>query len=367
MTKFEIFIPAQDPSSFNMTLKVSAETWMAALKLGLAKLQLPIAINDVVVEMQDDQSISVTEPATGRQFRITELSDAAAPVVKAAPPAAAPPSASEAAFMQAFKPAPVAQAPITPVVAAPIVPAAAPQIAFTQAPVAAAPVATQAQKQAPVAAPPSVPPKAAPPAKKPQPPAATAVKPAPVADQVINENPQPVTSPRDEAHEDRMVAAFHRVTEILAKVKSPAEAANAFLDGVLELLPAEAGAIFFANIAEKDLSVAAARGPSASYALAQRVPMGLGIIGNAVEAAMPIGSIDVTKDPRYSPEVPEALGVKPDTIASSPVQKEGRTFGVLHLVNRRAKGGFTRDELELLAYFSDRLADYLDRYLTIAA
>jgi GAF domain-containing protein len=172
--------------------------------------------------------------------------------------------------------------------------------------------------------------------------------------------------PRDEAQEDRLVNAFHRVTEIIVRCKTPADAANAFVDLALELVPAEAAAVFYAHIAERDLHVAAARGPAASYALEQRVPMGAGIVGTAIDAEMGLAVQNVQNDPRYSAEVPEGLGVRPESIASVPVQKGGRTFGALHLVNRRG-GTFAQDEIEVLCYLAARMAEFLERYFAIAA
>src|SRR5262249_32458868 len=99
------------------------------------------------------------------------------------------------------------------------------------------------------------------PAKKPAPPPAASAQP-----------PATPPRPRDEAKGDRLVTAFHRVTEVIARCKTPADAANAFLDLALELVPAEAAAVFYAHIAERDLHVAAARGPSATYV--RRVALG---------------------------------------------------------------------------------------------
>ena len=35
MARYEVFIPAASPDELNLTLRVSAASWMAALKLGL--------------------------------------------------------------------------------------------------------------------------------------------------------------------------------------------------------------------------------------------------------------------------------------------------------------------------------------------
>jgi hypothetical protein len=76
MPKYEVHIPAAEQGGFNMTLKVNADNWMAALKAGMQKLGEQGAVSsNVMVDVQDDQSIHVTDNMSGRVFRIRELSD----------------------------------------------------------------------------------------------------------------------------------------------------------------------------------------------------------------------------------------------------------------------------------------------------
>src|ERR1043165_3300995 len=76
MAKFEVFIPAAEAGGFDMTLKVDAANWMAALKAGLSKLgEQGSTIQNVLVDIQDDNTIHVTEPKDGRVFRIKEMSE----------------------------------------------------------------------------------------------------------------------------------------------------------------------------------------------------------------------------------------------------------------------------------------------------
>ena len=78
-----------------MTLKVGAENWMAALKAGLQKLgEQGTVSQNVMVDIQDDNSIHVTEANSGRVFRIRELSE------------------DEAARAQVKRPSGIRQAPV---------------------------------------------------------------------------------------------------------------------------------------------------------------------------------------------------------------------------------------------------------------
>src|SRR5262245_54923048 len=90
MPKFEVHIPAADAQSLNVTLRVDADHWMAALKTGLHKLGAQgSSVQNVLVDIQDDNSVHITEAQSGRVFRIRELSGeeaASAPVKRSANP-----------------------------------------------------------------------------------------------------------------------------------------------------------------------------------------------------------------------------------------------------------------------------------------
>ncbi|MBX5484670.1 MAG: hypothetical protein IRZ16_22840, partial [Myxococcaceae bacterium] len=112
MPRFEVFIPAADENGFNVTFRVDADNWMAALKTGMTKLgEQGANVRNILVDIQDDNSVHVTESASGRVFRIRELTDseaAQAQVKKGAAPSratmpAAPPAPEPA---QAPKPLP---------------------------------------------------------------------------------------------------------------------------------------------------------------------------------------------------------------------------------------------------------------------
>src|SRR5215472_10195384 len=101
MARFEVFIPAAEPGSFDVTLRVDAANWMQALKTGFHRLgEQGLVPHNVLVDVQDDGSVHVTDASSARVFRIRELSDAEAAMAKPKPrptpigtePVAPPPS-----------------------------------------------------------------------------------------------------------------------------------------------------------------------------------------------------------------------------------------------------------------------------------
>jgi hypothetical protein len=91
MPRFEVFVPAAPPAlPLDVTLRLDAESWLAALKAGLEKLGGQGLASNVLCDIQADGSIHVTAPQGGGVFRIQEL--AATPPPPLAAPAAAPPA-----------------------------------------------------------------------------------------------------------------------------------------------------------------------------------------------------------------------------------------------------------------------------------
>ena len=80
MARFEVYIPATEPDGMNMTLRVTADTWMAALKVGLKKIgDVHGMPNNVLCDIQDDESIHVTDPRSNRVFRIQQIPEVSNP------------------------------------------------------------------------------------------------------------------------------------------------------------------------------------------------------------------------------------------------------------------------------------------------
>ena len=121
MARFEVFVPAAPPKlPVDLTLRLEADHWLGALKTGLGRLGETQASNNILCDIQADGSIHVTDPDSGRVFRIIELpattpvrpTPAVAPAAPLAAPKPAPPP--PAPFVMA-PPAPAPAAPSRPI------------------------------------------------------------------------------------------------------------------------------------------------------------------------------------------------------------------------------------------------------------
>jgi|APLak6261679142_1056127.scaffolds.fasta_scaffold00001_120 hypothetical protein len=377
MAKFEVHIPATDGNGFNVTLKVGADNWMSALKAGMQKLgEQGTVSQNVMVDIQEDNSIHVTEAASGRVFRIRELTD------------------EEAAKAQVKRPSQIRPAAVAPsraeVKTEPGLPAVKPP--------AVDPGKTQPLPRSdleitrPAGDPLKLPPidlnktiPAGPPPAKPAPRNATPaprtnkssarielkdveelvqpVKPTTGSIGRVKSSPNMARSQRQET-EDILADIFLRVTELSSK-KTIEEAMDFILDLVMEKVPCEAGSVLRADIATGDLSFIVARGPKANEILKSKivVPAGTGIAGFCAAEGVSVAVSDVEKDPRFYAEVGERIGYATRSLLCAPMMTHGHSFGCVQVINRKGGPLFLEHEVGVLAYLAHQAALFLNQKL----
>lgn len=370
MPKFEVHIPATDSSGFNVTLKVGADNWMAALKAGMQKLgEQGTVSQNVMVDIQEDNSIDVTEAASGRVFRIRELTEdeAARAQVKrpsqirpAPPPPRAPPSreARTEPGLPAMK---------VPEDAAKTQPVARSELEITQK-------GGEALNLPPTDLSKTLPPDAPRGAARTQKPSARLE----VKD--VEELVQPVKLPtgnigrarstpnlartQRQETEDILADIFLRVVD-LGGMKDIPQAMEFVLDLVMEKVPCEAGSVLRADGTTGDLSFVTARGPKAREILKANlvVPAGTGIAGFCAAEGVSVAVSDVEKDPRFYAEVGARVGYATRSMLCAPMMTHGRSFGCVQVINRKGGPQFLEHEVGVIAYLAHQAALFLNQKL----
>src|SRR5207244_4595914 len=74
----------------------------------------------------------------------------------------------------------------------------------------------------------------------------------------------------------------------------------------------------------------------------------------------PVVIEDLTQDPRHAREVAEKTGYVPKGIMSVPLLVDERALGVLQVLDRPQRPGFSLQEMELLGLFANQAAIALD-------
>jgi len=364
MPLFEVFVPAADASGFNITARIRADSWIQALRNGLSRLGDTTDVRNVMCDITEE-GIDVTEPQSGRVFRIRELADAEGAAPAAPPPVAATPTAPVVAPTPppAAKPATITSAPPPaarrppPVAVAP----AAPPPAAKPAPVAEARPAPAAVKAPPKPAP--LPreasgPKGTPPAERFQAMVEeeTIKEERPTAGAAVQIGRGKVTATR--TVED-MIAELFESTQQMYDKRDFKEAAAFLLELAHKNIPSDSGAVFISDFNRGDLFFAAATGPKAKDVVKFRVGMGQGIVGFSAQEAVSLAVSDVHRDPRFYAKISQSLGYETRSILCAPAQSDGRVYGAIELINKASGSSFSSDEINLLNYLAHEFADYL--------
>jgi GAF domain len=349
MPRFEVFVPAAPPKlPIDLTLRIDAEHWLAALKTGLQRLGESHMANNVLCDIQVDGSIHVTDPDTQRVFRILELPQAQV----TAPPA----------------PPPVAPAPVVASLGKP-----PPPPATAPAPIPA-PSQPSPQAARPQPGPATVPQPLASPAPRPPPPATPATPRAPVrpssqADHVEEAKAptQPLQKPigritQTIKTEDVLADLFLEVTE-LEQMTDRKQGLGFLLDLAMRTIGCETGSVFTVNLAEQELTFSVVRGPTADklLALGLKVPVGVGVVGFCVQENVAVAVSEASQDPRFYPAVQEALGYETRSLLCAPVASHGTVLGALEVLNKKSGKPFGEKDLAVLSYLAAQAARFLER------
>ncbi len=385
MAHYEVHIPA-GPGGFNTTLKVQADNWMAALKAGLQKLgEQGAASQNVMVDIQDDNSIHVTDSNSGRVFRIRELTaeEAARATVKRTSIITQKPADADKTLVPGSVTTPVADkdktlvgAPFDPSKTAPMQPAPAepPPAEAKTAELPKAEEKSDSKKKKKDK-------KAAAAAAQETAPVRPPVKSSPRVDVgQVEELEQPLkpvagtigrpkTTPEQAAAlrqsvDDMLSDVFLQVAEIQSKATIE-EAMEFVLDLAMSKVPCEAGSVLRSDGATADLTFVAARGPKAAAILKEKLklPAGVGFAGFCAAEGVSVAVSDAVKDKRYYPDIGEKVDFTTKSILCAPMMTHGRSFGCMQLINRKGADNFLPHEVGVLAYLSHQAALYLNSHL----
>ncbi|ACL67109.1 putative GAF sensor protein [Anaeromyxobacter dehalogenans 2CP-1] len=297
MAQFEIFVPATPPAqAADVVVLLEADSWLGALRAGVARIGGRHPAN-VLCDVRPGGVIHVTDPETGRAFRIQELPEAAVRPARTPPPGSPPAPA---------RPRRPARDEITEKL----------------------PLPGAARRGEP------------PPPRRP---------PAP-----IGREPAPRSSSTD-----ALLAGLTRRAAALPGVAAEAGGGlGALLDLALELTGCEAGSVFLLRPGERELSFAVARGPAAGAILRRgvRVPVGAGVVGFCVQENVALAVSDVRQDPRFDDAVARAAGYEARSLLCTPIARGGRVLGAMEVMNKRGGELFDQQDVAVLALLADHAA-----------
>jgi diguanylate cyclase (GGDEF)-like protein len=140
-------------------------------------------------------------------------------------------------------------------------------------------------------------------------------------------------------------------------------AVSSFLGEILskanDFVPSSSGSILMdrpldrgESPAETSLSFVATFGPSASDILGQHLKADRGVVGYVYRTGEPYVMNDPKGDPNFYSKFDEGSDFKTACAIAVPIRIERTVCGVLELVNRKAGGGYTERDLQMLEIFA---------------
>jgi GAF domain-containing protein len=92
------------------------------------------------------------------------------------------------------------------------------------------------------------------------------------------------------------------------------------------------------------------------------IPQGKGIVGQTIDEATIILVNDVYSDSHFMSDIDESSGYKTKNIAAAPIfDSERNIVGVLELLNK--DGGFDKDDIKFMKFFSHYISGFLELVL----
>jgi GAF domain-containing protein len=126
------------------------------------------------------------------------------------------------------------------------------------------------------------------------------------------------------------------------------------------IFSAQRSSIFLLDEESDELVFEAVAGEEEQGLIGTRIPSSTGIAGWTLITRQPLVIEDLTQDERHSREVAEQTGYVPKGIMSVPLLVEERALGVLQVLDRPQRPGFSLQEMELLGLFANQAAIALD-------
>jgi serine/threonine-protein kinase len=109
-----------------------------------------------------------------------------------------------------------------------------------------------------------------------------------------------------------------------------------------------------------ELVYEAAWGAGAAEVVGMRLQPGVGLAGNVVASGEGVFVPECRTDPRFARQVAAGTGYVPYTMVVAPLVREGKTIGVLSVLDRRDGGPYLREDLGKVGLFADLAVVALD-------
>lgn len=134
----------------------------------------------------------------------------------------------------------------------------------------------------------------------------------------------------------------------------------------MRAIPSEAGSILELNHEDQILFFRAMVGTSSDTIASVSVPMGQGIAGYVAESKQPMVIDDVSENKQHLKSIDKFVGFKTKSLVAIPMLIQGKTFGVLELLNRVGEDTFSQSDVEVISFINDHFSKIIETRLMIS-
>jgi hypothetical protein len=152
----------------------------------------------------------------------------------------------------------------------------------------------------------------------------------------------------------------HSLAQSLGRSTTRRRVMEAIVRTAAGMFEAAACSIALTDPNNGELVYEAAWGAGASEVVGMRLPPGVGIAGAVVASGDGVFVPECRKDPRFARQVAAGTGYVPYTMVVAPLIREGKTIGVLAVLDRRDGGPYLREDLSKVELFADLAVVALD-------
>jgi len=165
-----------------------------------------------------------------------------------------------------------------------------------------------------------------------------------------------LTGTEDEHH--ALVEVFELLQD-LYNLRDRVEATRFAFELAKRHIPCDYGRCLVTSANHVNLEVTGAFGPDAKAHIGMKYPVQKGLYGLCIREGMAICISDTHNDKRFAQDLALRSDVMMKSLLCAPVQYEGRTFGILELVNPKGGKGFSSVDVNILSYIAGQLAEHM--------
>ena len=160
----------------------------------------------------------------------------------------------------------------------------------------------------------------------------------------------------------KRLGVMERLVHLFGKIDDLQENLEAAVRLIGDLVDCEAGSVLLVDSEENCFFFTVAFGKNSEKLKDLTVPLGKGIVGACFDTKQVISVSEVNKDPRYYKEISDAVGFETRSLVAVPIISDGKSLGVLELLNKKDSNTFIARELQFL----ENIASVLGYLITLS-